>query len=248
MIQKIILFDVDGTLTPSGGEIRKDMIECLENLSKMNNVKLGIVGGGNIDKIKSQLKNHINLFKYLFCECGSVVYVNDNLVYEKNLLDFVNRDYLNEILRNSLKIISDMPIIFSGNQIDFRKGLIYISPPGMQSKNLERELFKKKDLELNLREKLINSLKKIDYDNLFDIVKGGEVGIALYPKKWDKSQILDFLKQDIENSYSVYFFGDKTDIDGNDYPLYSHPDVIGFSVKDYNNTIQIINKQFLMFD
>jgi len=44
---------------------------------------------------------------------------------------------------------------------------------------------------------------------------GGETGIDIAPRGSDKSQILvDFNRQD-----SIAFFGDRMDIDGNDYPL-----------------------------
>jgi hypothetical protein len=44
---------------------------------------------------------------------------------------------------------------------------------------------------------------------------GGETGIDIAPRGSDKSQILvDFNRQD-----SIVFFGDRMDIDGNDYPL-----------------------------
>lgn len=238
----ILLFDVDGTLTPSGDLIQDDMKDCLERLALSqelnNNIELGIVGGGNYEKIKWQMKDNLKLFKYVFCECGSVVYIDNKLFHQKNLLDVVDRLYLNEIIRDCLKLISNMPIIYSGHQIEFRKGLIYVSPAGMQASKLERDYFKQKDIELNLRNNLIESLKKKDKDNIFDIVLGGEIGIAIYPKKWDKSQVLEFLNT---TDNDIYYFGDKTEPEGNDYPIYSHPIVKGISVKNYNETIFFLN-------
>ena len=42
---------------------------------------------------------------------------------------------------------------------------------------------------------------------------GGQISIDVHPKGANKSQILDDL------SGEIYFFGDKTEIGGNDYPI-----------------------------
>ena len=237
----VLLFDVDGTLTPSGEQIKKEMLDCLiEIKNKHPDIQLGIVGGGTCEKISWQLNNNNNLLKYLFCECGSKVFIDGNLIFEQNILNFTNRDYLNSIIKEALKQISNMPIIFNGHQIDFRTGLIYISPPGMQSGKLERDYFKEMNTNDWLRNGLINKLKQRDVKNIFDIVLGGEVGVALYPKGWDKSQVMRHFSGE-----QIYYFGDRCEPDGNDYPLYSHKSVHGISVKNYQETINKLKELFL---
>ena len=44
---------------------------------------------------------------------------------------------------------------------------------------------------------------------------GGETGIDIYPKGFDKSQII----KDFSDSDNLYFFGDRMDVDGNDFTL-----------------------------
>ena len=44
---------------------------------------------------------------------------------------------------------------------------------------------------------------------------GGETGIDIYPKGYDKSQII----KDFSDSDNLYFFGDRMDVDGNDFTL-----------------------------
>jgi hypothetical protein len=44
---------------------------------------------------------------------------------------------------------------------------------------------------------------------------GGETGIDIYPKGGDKGQII----RDFHSNDELYFFGDRMDQDGNDYPL-----------------------------
>lgn len=240
----ILLFDVDGTLAPSTEKIESVTIETLKVISSKPNVKLGIVGGGTFKKVSEQLGDSINMFDYIFCESGAIVYIDGKLSQSvsKNIIENCDRELLNSLIRESLKAISEMPIIYNGNQIDFRQGLVYVSPPGMQAGKFEREYFLKIDSEQNLRKNLILRLRKIDSDNQFDIVLGGSVGVSIYPKGWDKSQVLEHFKN---TSEEIYFFGDRTDPDGNDYPLYSHPRVKGVSVKNPTDTLQKLKSLFL---
>lgn len=240
---KIVLFDIDNTLTPSGEKIPQKMVETIIKLSTISDIVLGLVGGGKFDKLCWQLGDSIKYFKYIFTECGSVIYVDQKMVMENNMLAHCNRTVLNNIISKALYTISQMPIIYHGNQIDFRKGLIYISPPGIQATEYERSYFIKKDKELNLRAKLLTSMKTVNIDNLFEITFGGSCGIAVFPRGWNKSQAIKyFVDQNITGQ--IYFFGDKCGSDGNDYPIYSHPLVTGFCVADYQDTIQKINDFF----
>lgn len=236
-MNKIILFDVDGTLVDSGQQIQYNMIDILTKLSTY--YTLGVVGGGTYEKISWQLNTSITLFKYIFSECGSVVHIDNKLVEKNNMLDnmsFEDRLYLNKIIKYALYLISKLDIILHGNQIDFRNGLIYISPPGMQATQFERNYFMEQDNKLNIRNNMITLLKLQDPNDVYDIVLGGSVGIAMYKKGCDKSQVMRYF-DDI-----IYFFGDKTDVTGNDYPLYSHDRVIGHTVVDPYDTInQLLN-------
>ena len=69
---------------------------------------------------------------------------------------------------------------------------------------------------------------------------GGETGIDISPIGWDKSQILvDFDPKD-----EIYFFGDRMDKDGNDYPLKREiidKDLgICYNINNYNETWNIL--------
>lgn len=248
----LILFDIDGTLTPSGNIIQNDMVHKIKQLASKNNYILGLVGGGTIEKIRYQMNKTISCFKYIFAECGSVIYIKSNnsdnleLVQKKNMIDYCDRLILNDIIKSALVSIADMPIIYHGHQIDFRNGLVYISPPGMQATDYERNIFMEQDKKYNLRKKLLSKLKLLNVDNSLEIVLGGNVGIAIYPKEWNKSQVIEYLMEKTLISFNkIYYFGDRTEPDGNDYPIYSHPLINGFSVKKYHDTIDLIEKYFL---
>ena len=70
-MKTIILFDVDGTLTPSRLTVKPDMVEMLKKLKTLENVDIGIVGGSDLDKQKEQLgEDVLNMFDYIFSENG----------------------------------------------------------------------------------------------------------------------------------------------------------------------------------
>ena len=68
------------------------------------------------------------------------------------------------------------------------------------------------------------------------------ISIDIFPKGWDKTYCLDFVRGEYDK---IYFLGDNTFEGGNDYEIFNHPLTIGFSVKDTQNTMDIINSQFL---
>jgi phosphomannomutase len=243
MSVKLLLFDVDGTLCPSGQVIEQHMIKCLTEIAQQPNIILGIVGGGIVEKIKWQLGEAYFFFKYIFAECGAVMLSDGRVQYEKNMLDHCSRNNLNKILGVALKTISEMPIIFHGGQLDFRKGLIYVSPPGIQATIFERNHFLDLDSKLFLRRQLLDKLVEADTNNEFDISYGGAVGVAIHPKGWDKSQVLTFVA---DLDAEIHYYGDRCELGGNDYAIYSHELVIGHAVKNPDDTIEQLRQQINM--
>ena len=70
---------------------------------------------------------------------------------------------------------------------------------------------------------------------------GGQISIDIHPKGANKSQILDDI------SGTIYFFGDKTEKGGNDYPIVKRlkkekRDMKIFSVSNPNETLKILQK------
>lgn len=77
----------------------------------------------------------------------------------------------------------------------------------------ERKLYVKHDTEIGERN-LIADLFNKEFPDLI-ARPGGETGIDISPKGADKSQIVnDFDPNDV-----LYFYGDRMDPQGNDYPL-----------------------------
>lgn len=236
----IIIFDVDGTIVDSGKLMTEDIGDFLTDLKMKLKCELSIVGGGTYEKIKFQLSKYFYLFDYVFPECGSSGYYQDELIYQKEFLDYANRITLNNIIKEFLSQILKYDIMHVGHLIDKRSGLYYLSPTGMQANDKERNDFIEKDNQYNIREELITKLKAVDVNDEFDIVLGGYTGLAVLPKGWDKSQILNTIGE----KKDILFFGDRTDPNGNDYPLFINPKVKGYSVTSYIDTLNKLKKLF----
>ena len=237
-MKNLLLFDVDGTICESGQIINLDMVNLLNELQSKYDI--GIVGGGTFDKIIYQLDNKLKP-KYIFSECGSVFYLLENnsynLIYKNDIREEKEYLMINKLVKLSLEYISKQDYLISGNFIDLRNGLIYVSLVGMSANQKERENFINLDKINNYRDfllkKLIMESKKLNIDETIDIVLGGSVGIGIYPKKWNKTQVLNY----IDNYNKIYFFGDKYEKGGNDYELITHNKVIRIKVNNINDTI-----------
>jgi len=247
-MDKIILFDVDGTICESGKKINNNMAAIINHLS--DTYLIGIVGGGSFDKIMIQLDNKI-FPHHIFSECGSVYnklcsnkYIE---VYKNNLREIPEYIKINKLIKLALEYISKTNYLISGYFVDLRNGLIYISLVGMSATEEERNNYIEMDNNYLYRSNLLELLQKeavnLQIDEIIDIVYGGNVGIAIYPKKWSKLQVLKTINKSEYNK--IYFFGDKYDKNGNDYQLISHEDVIGVRVNNSTDTIQQLSKLFI---
>jgi len=244
---KILLFDVDGTLVESAQEINNEMALILNSL-KNKGYQLGIVGGGKLEKILQQFNNKI-FFNHYFTECGCIYnknLSNNNLdlhlIYTKDIREHYLYNKINILIKYILYFLSKVDYTITGHFIDLRSGIIYVSLIGMLANNSEREYFINLDKQHKYREKLIKELVKkaieIDILDKIDIVEGGSVGIAIYPKEFDKVQVINFINK---NNYDeIYYFGDKYNPNGNDYNLLNHLDVIGNCVNSPEETLKLL--------
>lgn len=234
----VYLFDVDGTLVESSETILDKHALLLNDLKKVG--KIGIVGGGKLDKILSQLNNRVT-FDYYFTECGSIYHDSQlNLVSSKNIRTHHLYPIINILIKEALNFLSNVTYTVTGHFIDLRSGLVYISLIGMNATAEEREYFKELNKDESIRNDLINVLKNTLFylckENEISINIGGSVGIAIFPSEYDKVQVLEHFNSDDK----IYYFGDKYTKIGNDYKLLTHPRVTGYNIDNIENTYDII--------
>eukprot|EP00008_Paramoeba_atlantica_P013989 CAMPEP_0201477274 /NCGR_PEP_ID=MMETSP0151_2-20130828/2328_1 /ASSEMBLY_ACC=CAM_ASM_000257 /TAXON_ID=200890 /ORGANISM="Paramoeba atlantica, Strain 621/1 / CCAP 1560/9" /LENGTH=247 /DNA_ID=CAMNT_0047857935 /DNA_START=125 /DNA_END=868 /DNA_ORIENTATION=+ len=238
----LVLFDIDGTLTVPRLKVEQPTLDYLDNLRKK--VKVGIVGGSDQVKAEEQLgKNILSFFDYCFFENGLVAYKDGNLIHRANIVNFLGNDKLRQFIDFSLKYIADLDIpIKRGTFIEFRSGMLNVSPIGRNCSHEERIDFNKLDAELQIRSKFVETLKKQFPDMGLAYSIGGQISFDVFPIGWDKTYCLRHVSE--ENFQTIHFFGDKTDPGGNDHEIYSSPATKGHRVTGPEDTIAQLNSLF----
>ena len=246
-MKDLFLFDVDETLVRSSKKITDYHANLINRLKEKFDI--GICGGGELKKILDQFDNKI-YFNHYFTECGSVYHENENeenlklnLVYAKDIRSHYLYGKINILIKESLKFLSNVDYLITGNFVDLRMGLVYISLIGMNANDEEREYFKNLDLKNNIRLKLIEILKEklveMNIENDICINIGGSVGIAIFPAENDKIQVIKIL----ENKYNkIYYLGDKYEKNGNDYQIIEYLKDYGIKINNVEETFDFIKK------
>ena len=206
-MKKKFIFDVDGTLTPSRQRITEEFNTFFIDFCYKKNVYL--VSGSDYKKTYEQLGETIcYLVKRIYNCSGSHVTEKGKVLYtsEWTLPDDAKK-FLTEKMEESKFDIR------TGLHFEDRPGMCNYSIVGRNANTFQRGVYAAWDSKTNER---TNIAKEFNY--LFPKITakvGGETGIDIFPTGNDKSQIVrDFDKDDI-----IYFFGDKMDDQGNDFPL-----------------------------
>ena len=227
------IFDVDGTLTPSRRQIDKNFKEFFLTFCQNNSVFL--VTGSDYQKTVEQVGEEIVLAAKRIYNCsGNDVWENGKNIKSSNWkLPEDALAWLTDTLSSSKFVLR------TGNHIEERPGSVNFSIVGRNATLGERELYKEYDNKFKERESLSNEFNQIFKDLESRI--GGETGIDIYQKGFDKSQIVD----DFDKTDKLYFFGDRMDKGGNDYPLGQRIEKekrgLAVSVNNWQNTHEILN-------
>ena len=240
--RKLVLFDVDGTLTPARQQVSEEMSNFLKELRKR--VSIGIVGGSDLVKQKEQMgENIINEVDYNFSENGLIAYKDGELIGTTYLKDFIGEENLKKIVNFCLKYISDIDIpVKRGTFIEYRTGMLNISPIGRNCSKKERNYFEMYDSKCNIRKTFVEVLKEEFKELNLTYSIGGQISFDVFPNGWDKTYCLKYL--DESEFDEIYFFGDKTFEGGNDYEIYNHNRIKGFSTKGPEDTIKQCSELF----
>ncbi|KIL58529.1 hypothetical protein M378DRAFT_170526 [Amanita muscaria Koide BX008] len=245
-INKLILFDVDGTLTPARQTASQEMIDVLRALRKK--VVIGFVGGSDLVKISEQLavggSDVIQDFDYAFAENGLTAYKRGQQLASQSFIKFIGEDRYKVLASFILHYIADLDLpIKRGTFVEFRNGMINVSPIGRNATIQERYAFEAYDKEHGVRAAFVKVLRErfADYGLTYSI--GGQISFDVFPNGWDKTYALNHVVS--EGFEEIHFFGDKTYKGGNDYEIYNDPRTVGHAVTSPADTIRILKKLFL---
>jgi len=238
----LALFDVDGTLTVPRNVATPDMLQFMQDLKK--HVKVGIVGGSDLSKIAEQLgDNVLTAFDYVFSENGLVAHQEGKQIAIQSLKKFLGEERLKTFINFVLHYIADLDIpVKRGTFIEFRNGMLNVSPIGRNCSQEERDAFEKYDKEANVRPKMVEILREkfADYGLTYSI--GGQISFDVFPQGWDKTYCLQFVEKDFDE---IHFFGDKTFPGGNDYEIFTSEKTNGHTVTSPDDTRKQCTELFM---
>ncbi|XP_029431976.1 phosphomannomutase 2 isoform X1 [Rhinatrema bivittatum] len=238
----ICLFDVDGTLTAPRQKITPAMAEFLQALRKK--MKVGVVGGSDLDKIKEQLGDDVaEKYDYVFAENGLVAYKNGQFLSKQSIQAHLGEDIIQDLINYCLSYIAKIKLPKKrGTFIEFRNGMLNVSPIGRSCSQEERIEFFELDKKERIREKFVDDLRKEFAGKGLTFSIGGQISLDVFPVGWDKRYCLGILEHD---AYKIiHFFGDKTLPGGNDHEIYEDSRTVGYTVTSPEETHRICKELF----
>lgn len=238
----LVLFDVDGTLTPARRFVTPDMQKTLEALRKK--AVIGFVGGSDFVKQEEQLGKDVKKdFDYCFSENGLTAFRLGKPIETETFITFLGEDKYTELVKFALRYLADIDLPKRrGTFIEFRKGLVNISPIGRNASQSERDEYEEYDLKHKIREKFVTALKERFPNEKLTYSIGGQISFDVFPTGWDKTYCLRHVEA--EGFKRILFFGDKCFKGGNDWEIYSDDRTEAYSVKNPEETIAILKKLF----
>ena len=198
-MEKIFIFDVDGTLTPSRLPMTEEFQKFFSIWSQLN--KFYLVTGSDLPKLQEQMCFFDIEAERIFTCCGNQMWIpNPSVPIQSADLIYDNKFIVPKKLKKLLGTIlsnSQYPHRY-GNHIEDRGSMVNFSIVGRDCTQEQRDEYYKWDKE-NGERKIIAQAVREKFPDL-DTVIGGQISIDIYPKGMDKSQIIEHI-EDIEEKY-----------------------------------------------
>ncbi len=243
----LVLYDVDGTLTPHRRPIRPEVLDLLVG-QVLPRATVGLVSGSDLGKLSWQMGGPevIRKFDYVFSENGLVAHAGKELLGEQSIVTSLGEEKVQRLINFALKYMSgiELPCGKRGNFVEFRTGLINLSPVGrscsQEQRNRFAELDKRDGIRRSFREALLREFPPEEEGLQFAI--GGQISIDVFPTGWDKRFCLSYVED--RGFKEIHFFGDRTEEGGNDHDIYADERTVGHAVTSPDDTVRM-TKQLL---
>ncbi len=203
----LLLFDVDGTLTPSRGRIDEDFRRwMLEDLT----IPFMLVTGSDPIKTREQIGDELYDRTIVFNCTGNHVFNRGAEIHRsKWRIPSDLEQHLERMLESSPYHTK------TGKHIEHRVGLCNFSIVGRNATVEQRKDYFNWDRDVsNERQSVAASIRSGWPD--IEAAVAGETGIDIYARGTGKDQILPAI---CELDHDIRFFGDRMDENGNDYGL-----------------------------
>jgi len=240
-MKKVILLDMDGTITPARKSIEPSMITILDEIIKAG-FYLGIVSGSNLEYMDEQLSPWNKWSK----NCNRVLKYPVNGTQELDMAEEYTEFEWNWLIHDILSADKRMRLSVGGKYIrqpdeviEYRRSAINWCPIGRDANAEQREFFIHLDRKHNFRKNFLEQMKTRPLFHEKTVIKlGGQTSFDIYPSGWDKSYVF----KDFQDFERVYFIGDKCEPMGNDYEGYVKAGDYGIQTTGPEDTIRILSE------
>lgn len=139
------------------------MLELLARLRQK--CAIGFVGGSDLVKQQEQIGtadvNVTTLFDFCFAENGLTAYKNGAQLASNSFIKWIGEGQYKELVSFCLHYIADLDIpIKRGTFVEFRNGMINVSPIGRNASTQERNDYETYDKERRIRETFVEKLRE----------------------------------------------------------------------------------------
>ena len=240
-MKKVILLDMDGTITPPRKSIETEMIVQLDSMIA-DGFELGIVSGSGIDYMDEQL----GLWDKWVKDC--------KMVHKFPVNGTQGLDMRNEYsdsdwgwLIHDIEAADHRMRLSPGGQyirvpnkiIEYRGSTINWCPIGRDASAKMRKRFIGLDYAFDLRLNFLNQMKTRPLFHSKTVIKlGGQTSFDIYPSGWDKSYVF----KNFESFERIYFIGDKCEPMGNDHEGYVAAGDYGIRTDSPRTTCRILSE------
>jgi phosphomannomutase len=233
--KKIVLLDMDGTLTEPRQKLdSKDLQASLYTLYN-SGIHVGIITGSDEDYLRQQMGEYLHKsptrYKTHLLPCNGTKYLSPpefatqdfNLKHSVSMEDKLGKENYRELICElvcSQLDVCQLGAPLTGHFINCRGSMINWSPIGRNASKEKRREFIEMDKKSKIRERVIEELRAMlslkDLDSQVTIKFGGDTSFDIYPTGWDKTYGLSHFK-----GWDTWFVGDRCGPDGNDYEIYN---------------------------
>jgi len=226
---KALIFDMDGTLTPSRQPVTDKVVTRLARLS--GKYKLYLVTGSDYRKVEEQFgwENVTQLFERVYCTNGTKVYqtrldpdnemgsLEPELIHSVELDDHYSQADLNYITSTLLRYAADHHTKYkTGTFVEWRGSQINFSLIGRNCSQAQREDYVKWEKKGSDRDKAIKFLNEKFAGYGLAFRKGGQISIDISREEWSKTYSFENMDEKPEE---CVFFGDNIVPVGNDWEI-----------------------------
>lgn len=240
----LIVFDLDGTLTPSKSAIKPEMEEVFSKLLEKR--QIAVISGADFKQFKKQFLNYLNCPDFclknlfLFPTCSSSFYRYGNewkKVYEESLSSEQKKKIFDAFEKTFKELNYKHPVKVYGEIIEDRISQVVFSRFGQQAPLAPKQAW---DPTREKRQRLKKVLDK--YLTEFEVNVSGTTSIDVTKKGIDKAYAIEQIEKHLKvPRKDMVFIGDALFEGGNDYPV-KKTGVDCIEVKDHKECLELIKR------